>query len=130
MPKEKMTVLNMDAPMEEIVKTILKTGYTRFPVSKGKNFDIVGIMHAKDLFKLIAGKKSISMKSGPINKILRPPYFVPADRKIDAQLRSFQAKRLHQAVVLDTRGKVIGLIILQDILEELVGSIQDEHDFN
>ena len=123
-PKEKMTALNIDAPMEEIVKTILKTGYSRFPVIKGKDLDIVGMIHTKDFFKLIAGKKSIS-----INKILRPPYFVPADRKIDAQLRSFKAKRMHQAVVLDARGKVAGLITLEDILEELVGTIQDEHDF-
>jgi Mg2+/Co2+ transporter CorB len=63
-----------------------------------------------------------------LNKILRSPYFVPADKTIDAQLRSFQARKLHQAVVLDSEGKVAGLITLEDILEELVGSIQDEHD--
>jgi len=61
---------------------------------------------------------------------MRPPYFVPADKKIDAQLRSFQARKLHQAVVLDKGGKVAGLITLEDILEELVGSIRDEHDLS
>jgi len=61
---------------------------------------------------------------------VRPPYFVPADKKIDAQLRGFQARKLHQAVVLDKEGKVAGLITLEDILEELVGSIQDEHDLS
>jgi len=123
-PKEKMNVLHVDAPMEKIMKTILKTGNSRFPVTKGKDLDIVGFIHTKDFFKLIDAKRSIS-----IRKILRPPYFVPADKKIDAQLRSFQAKRLHQAIVLDAGGKVAGLITLEDILEELVGSIRDEHDF-
>ena len=123
-PREKMTIINIDAPMDEIVKTVMKTGYSRFPISKGKDLDIVGSIHTKDFFKLIEAKKSFSIKT-----ILRPPNFVPADRKIDAQLRSFQAKKLHQAVVLDDNGRVIGLITLEDILEELVGSIQDEHDF-
>lgn len=121
-PKEKMAILDIDAPEDEILKIIEKTGYTRFPVTRGK--DIVGSIHAKDLFKLIMKSKPISIK-----KILRPPYFAQADKKIDVQLRSFQAKKIHQAVVLDNEGKVIGLISLEDILEELVGSIRDEHDF-
>ena len=123
-PREKMTIINIDAPMDEIVKTVMKTGYSRFPISKGKDLDIVGSIHTKDFFTLIEAKKPFSIKT-----ILRPPNFVPADRKIDVQLRSFQSKKLHQAVVLDDNGKVIGLITLEDILEELVGSIQDEHDF-
>jgi len=124
-PKEHMTLLHIDAPMEEIVKMILKTGHTRFPVSTGKDSDIVGFIHVKDLFRLIRAKKPIS-----IQRILRPSYFVPADKKIDVQLRSFKTKRLHQAIVLDSGGKVAGLVTLEDILEELVGSIRDEHDFN
>lgn len=120
-PKEKMAIFDIDTPVEEIVKAIEKTGYTRFPVTRGK--DIVGSIHAKDLFKLIMKKKPISLK-----KILRSPYFAQADKKIDVQLRSFQAKKIHQAVVLDNEGKIIGLITLEDVLEELVGSIQDEHD--
>ena len=123
-PREKMTIINIDVPMDTIVKTVLKTGYSRFPISKGKNLDIIGSIHTKDFFKLIEAKRSFSIKT-----ILRPPNFVPADRKIDVQLRSFQSKKLHQAVVLDDNGRVIGLITLEDILEELVGSIQDEHDF-
>ena len=123
-PREKMTIINIDAPMDDIVKTVLKTGYSRFPISEGKDLDIIGSIHTKDFFKLIEAKRLFSIKT-----ILRPPNFVPADRKIDAQLRSFQSKKLHQAVVLDDNGRVIGLITLEDILEELVGSIQDEHDF-
>jgi magnesium and cobalt transporter len=84
----------------------------------------VGFIHSKDFFRLLSAQKPIS-----IRKILRPAYFVPADKKIDIQLRSFKAKRLHQAIVLDSEGKVAGLVTLEDILEELVGSIRDEHDF-
>jgi putative hemolysin len=123
-PKEHMTLLHIDAPMEGIVKMILKTGHTRFPVSTGKKEDIVGFIHVKDLFRLIRAKNPVAIK-----RILRPSYYVPADKKIDVQLRSFKVKRLHQAIVLDSEGKVAGLVTLEDILEELVGSIRDEHDF-
>lgn len=122
-PKEKMTVLDVNASTHETMSAIVKTGYTRFPVTRGKNLDIIGFMHAKDLFRLAEKGGSASLK-----KVLRPHYFVAADKTIDAQLRSFQARKLHQAVVLDSEGKVAGLITLEDILEELVGSIQDEHD--
>ncbi len=123
MPRDRMTVLDIDAPIEQIMKTVLDKGYSRFPVTKGKDMDIIGFIHTKDLLKLINAKKSVSLR-----KIIRPPYFISDDKKIDAQLRSFKAKRLHQAVVLNREGEIVGLITLEDILEELVGSIQDEHD--
>jgi len=122
-PKDKMTMLDMDASVREILRIILKTGYSRFPIRKKDDFGTVGFIHAKDVFRLMEGKKPRSVKT-----IVRPSYFVPGDRKIDAQLRSFQKEKLHQAVVLDSEGRVIGLVTLEDILEELVGSIQDEHD--
>ena len=122
--RKDMILLHIDTPKEAIVKTILRTGHTRFPVSAGRDSAIVGFIHSKDFFKLIGAQKPMS-----IRKIMRPAYFVPADKKIDVQLRSFKAKRLHQAIVLDNGGKVVGLITLEDILEELVGSIRDEHDF-
>lgn len=122
-PEEKMAVLDFNASIPELSKIILKTGYSRFPVKKGNDLEIVGFVHGKDILQFMDRDKSGSLK-----KIVRSPYFVPADRKIDAQLRSFQARKLHQAVVLDKGGEVVGLITLEDILEELVGSIQDEHD--
>ncbi len=122
-PKEEMIILDSEASAEEIYRIILDTGHSRFPISRGGDWEIVGFIHAKDLFHFVDQKKT-----GPIKHIVRPPYFVPADKTIDAQLRSFQNRKLHQAVVLDSEGKVSGLITLEDILEELVGSIQDEHD--
>ena len=122
-PKEKMAVLDFNTSIAELSRTIIKTGHSRFPVKRGNNLEIVGFVHGKDILRYMDREKPGSLK-----KLVRPPYFVPADKKIDAQLRSFQAKKLHQAVVLDKEGKVAGLITLEDILEELVGSIQDEHD--
>ena len=122
-PKNRMTVLSINDPVEKIIKIIVKTGYSRFPVSQGKNLDIIGSIHAKDIFHLIDARKPVAVKN-----ILRPPYFISAGTTIDSQLRSFQALRLHQAVVRDIHGTTIGLITLEDILEELVGAIRDEHD--
>lgn len=122
-PRDKMTVLDVSAPLEAILKAIFNTGHSRFPIKKDNGLEIVGFIHAKDVFQLMQGKKPHSLK-----RIIRPAYFVSADKKIDAQLRGFQAKKLHQAVVLDNEGNVAGLITLEDVLEELVGSIKDEHD--
>ena len=123
-PRGKMAIIDIDSPVEDVVAVILKTGCSRFPVSKGEKQDIVGFLHGKDVFKLFDEKRQVSIK-----KITRPPYFIPADRTIDSQLRNFQVKRLHQAVVLDRSSRPVGLVTLEDILEELVGAIQDEHDF-
>ena len=122
-PKEKMVIIDSEASAEEIYKIILDTGHTRFPVRKGRDEEIIGFLHAKDLFHFMDQKKT-----GSIKEIIRPPYFVPTEKTIDAQLRGFQNRKLHQAVVLDSEGKVTGLITLEDIIEELVGSIEDEHD--
>jgi putative hemolysin len=124
-PREKMAVLDLDASVQELTDTILKTGYSRFPVKKGDDLEILGFVHGKDVLRFMDRKKPGSLK-----KIMRPAYFVSVDKKIDAQLRSFQAKKLHQAVVFDNEGKMAGLVTLEDILEELVGSIQDEHDLS
>ena len=122
-PKERMITLDADASLEEIFSVILKTGHSRFPIRRGPHPDIIGFIHAKDLFRLMEEKRSDS-----IADIIRPPYFVVENKKIDAQLQSFQRRKLHQAIVRNHAGAVVGLITLEDILEELVGSIQDEHD--
>jgi CBS domain containing-hemolysin-like protein len=123
-PKEKMVTLNADTSTEDALNIILKTGHSRFPILERNASDIVGFIHAKDLFQLMDKKT----RARSLKKIIRPPFFISDDKKIDALLRSFKARKLHQAVILDQGGNVIGLITLEDILEELVGSIQDEHD--
>jgi len=122
-PKEKMTTISIDASVSEVMKTIMDRGYSRLPVTTGKDMDIIGFIHAKDLLKLKDAKKKV-----PLKKIIRPPYFIPYNKHIDVQLRSFKTEKLHQAIVLGKEGEVVGLVTLEDILEELVGSIQDEYD--
>ena len=122
--KEKMITLNADTSIEDVLKVIHKTGHSRFPILERNTSDIVGFIHVKDLFQLMDKKGKVRS----LKKIMRPPFLVPEDMKIDALLRSFKARKLHQAVVLEQEGNVSGLITLEDILEELVGNIQDEHD--
>jgi CBS domain containing-hemolysin-like protein len=122
-PKEGIVFLDANSQVEEIFRVVLETGHSRFPVTESFGTDVIGFIHAKDLFKLIEEKKSNSVRG-----IIRPAYFVSEEKKIDSLLRGFQYRKLHQAVVLDSKGIATGLITLEDVLEQLVGSIQDEHD--
>ena len=122
-PEEKMTVLSIDDTIDKAVKIVLKTGFSRFPVTRADGKEIAGSIHAKDLFKVLDKKTP-----GALANIVRPPYYISSDKKIDDQLLSFKTKRLHQAIVTDNKGKIVGLVTLEDVLEELVGSIKDEHD--
>ena len=122
-PESRMQTLHIKAPVKEAIKTVLETGFTRFPVRGEDSGQIIGFIHAKDLFRLLETDSSESL-----SEIIRPPEFVSADTKIDRQLRRFKRRKVHLAVALDPAGKVAGLVTLEDILEELVGSIRDEHD--
>ncbi len=122
-PKDKMVFLDANSEVEQIFRVVLKTGHSRFPIKEDSDSDVIGFIHVKDLFKLIEERKSSSVRS-----VIRPAYFVSEDKKIDTLLRGFQSRKLHQAVVLDSKGRLTGLITLEDVLEQLVGSIQDEHD--
>jgi putative hemolysin len=122
-PKEKMVLIDADASLQNTFKVISRTGHSRFPVQKGMDLEIAGFIHAKDLFRLIDGEKT-----GSLEEIIREPQFVQADKKINDQLKSFQNLKIHQAIVKDPAGKIVGMVTLEDILEELVGNIQDEHD--
>lgn len=122
-PQAKMVVLSSDTSVEQALETIRKTGFSRYPVIHGEGREIMGFLHAKDLLG-----KTGSGKLGGLKKVVRPPYFIPSDKKIDAQLRAFKSRKLHQAVVLDKEGEVAGLVTLEDIIEQMVGSIEDEYD--
>jgi putative hemolysin len=122
-PFGKIVVLGSDTPLEQALSTIRKTGFSRYPVSRGDKNEIVGFLHAKDLLG-----KSGTGKIGAMKNVIRPAYFIPEDKKIDVQLRAFKSRKQHQAVVLNKKGGVAGLITLEDILEQMVGSIEDEYD--
>jgi putative hemolysin len=122
-PKRRMVTLSSEYTIDHALKTIKRNGYSRYPVRRNKSQEIIGFIHAKDLLGKKGTKKLSTMK-----KLIRPAYFISENKKINSQLRHFKSRRLHQAVVLNEEGEVRGLITLEDILEQMVGSIEDEYD--
>lgn len=122
-PRTKMSAIELNSPKEELLNTIIGEGYSRVPVYEGTIDKVVGLVHAKDLLPLLIDKKDLDLKS-----IIRKPYFIPETKKINDLLTEFQLKRIQIAIVLDEFGGTSGLVTLEDIVEELVGEIQDEYD--
>lgn len=122
-PRTKISAVEIDCPKEELLHTIISEGYSRVPVYDGSIDKIVGMVHAKDLLPLLIDKKELELKS-----IIRKPYFIPETKKINDLMTEFQLKRIQIAVVLDEFGGTSGIVTLEDIVEELVGEIQDEYD--
>jgi Mg2+/Co2+ transporter CorB len=125
--RTEMVMVNADQPSEEIVREVLMTEYTRIPLWREKPENIVGVLHAKDLLRAMrAGDGDMSQID--VKKIMLPPWFVPELRPLSEQLKAFRRRKTHFALVVDEYGEVEGLVTLEDILEEIVGDISDEHD--
>ena len=125
--RTEMVMINADLPAEELVREVLATEYTRIPLWRDKPENIVGVLHAKDLLR------AIRLADGDISKvdvisIALPPWFVPDLRPLSEQLKAFRRRKTHFALVVDEYGEVEGMVTLEDILEEIVGDISDEHD--
>ena len=118
----RMDLINIDAPYEEILHQVLTTAHSRFPVYQGERENIIGILMAKDLLKL---QRSPTLN---IRALVRPAVFVPESKGLNDLLREFRANRYHLAVVIDEFGRVAGLVTIEDVLEEIVGEIEDEFD--
>ena len=125
--RTKMTMLDIEEDPKEIVNTVLKSGHTRIPVWKDNPDNIIGVLHAKNLFAALQ-KHSGDATKVDIEDILLPPWFVPDTRAIPDQLNAFLKRKSHFAIVVDEYGEVQGLVTLEDIIEEIVGDIKDEHD--
>ena len=125
--RTKMTMLDIEENPKEIVNTVLKSGHTRIPVWKDNPDNIIGVLHAKNLFAALQKHGGDATKVN-IEDILLPPWFVPDTRAIPDQLNAFLKRKSHFAIVVDEYGEVQGLVTLEDIIEEIVGDIQDEHD--
>ena len=125
--RTKMTMIDGDEDAKEIVGKVLKSGHTRIPVWKEIPDNIIGVLHAKDLF-ISLQKHDGDAARVVIEDILTPPWFVPDTRAIPDLLNAFLRRKSHFAIVVDEYGEVQGLITLEDIIEEIVGDIQDEHD--
>jgi Mg2+/Co2+ transporter CorB len=125
--RTEMTTVNADESPEDIVNAVLKAGYTRIPLWRDKPENIVGILHAKDLLRALKSAEG-DLSKLDIMGIVLPPWFVPDIRPLSEQLKAFRRRKTHFALVVDEYGEVEGLITLEDILEEIVGDISDEHD--
>ena len=118
----RMDLINIQAPMDELLYTVIDTAHSRFPVFEGERENIIGILMAKDLLKL---QRAPELN---IRALLRPAVFVPETKGLNDLLRDFRGYRNHLAIVIDEFGRVAGLITIEDVLEEIVGEIEDEFD--
>ncbi|MCX7855600.1 MAG: hemolysin family protein [Anaerolineae bacterium] len=123
-PRIDIVAVDVQTPLEEVVRVIAETGHSRIPVYEGTVDGIVGLVYAKDLLLHLQGDGP----RPPLREILRPAYFVPETKKVDDLLREMQQRRIHMAIVVDEYGGTAGLVTVEDILEEIVGEIQDEYD--
>ena len=125
--RTEMVMINADLPAEELVREVLATEFTRIPLWRDKPENIVGVLHAKDLLRAIRASEGDTSKID-VTTIMLPPWFVPEMRPVSEQLKAFRRRKTHFALVVDEYGEVEGMVTLEDILEEIVGDISDEHD--
>ncbi|AMN39210.1 HlyC/CorC family transporter [Rhodoplanes sp. Z2-YC6860] len=125
--RTEMATIDAGQPSEEIVAEALKSEYTRIPLWRNTPENIIGILHAKDLLRAIQSAEG-DVSQIDIMAIALPPWFVPDIRPLSEQLKAFRRRKTHFALVVDEYGEVEGLVTLEDILEEIVGDISDEHD--
>lgn len=124
-PRSQMVVIEQDMPLDQILPILITTVHSRFPVIGSNKDEVVGILLAKDLLAYAQGK---SEKLFNIRGVLRPAVFVPESKRLDVLLQEFRHNRNHMAVVVDEYGGVTGLVTIEDVLEQIVGDIEDEYD--
>lgn len=122
-PKLKFHSIDIDTTPEQVLKFIVESGFSRYPVYRDTRENIIGILYNKDVFKIMEEKKPVVLR-----ELIRPPYFVPDTAMISRLLRELQRRRIHMAIVVNEHGEVDGLVTIEDILEEIVGEIEDEYD--
>lgn len=123
-PRAQMDLVDINDPLDEIVRFVIDKAHSRFPVMDGKKDNIIGVLLAKDLLRVL------SEASQDLRGLLRPAVFVPESKRLNILLRDFRLNRNHLAMVVDEYGGVAGLITIEDVLEQIVGDIEDEHDYD
>lgn len=123
-PRTDLSSASIDSTLSELLQLVTSCGHTRIPIYRDNIDEIIGILHAKDLLKLFGEDPESKIDPG----ILRKTYFIPGSQKVSTLLRNFKAKKTHLAIVTDEYGGTAGIITIEDILEEIVGEIMDEHD--
>jgi magnesium and cobalt transporter len=124
-PRPQMAVVKADQSTQEFMQTITETSHSRFPVIGESPDEVIGILLAKDLLPLAFAKQ---MDNFDLNAMLRKPIFVPESKRLSVLLNEFRTNRYHMAIVLDEYGGVAGLVTIEDVLEQIVGEIEDETD--
>lgn len=123
-PRAQMDVIDIrDAPAR-FIPTVIETAHSRFPVVEGDKDKVIGILLAKDLLRYYAGEEF------DVRDMLRPAVFIPESKRLNVLLKDFRAARNHMAIVVDEYGGVSGLVTIEDVLEQIVGDIEDEYDFD
>jgi magnesium and cobalt transporter len=123
-PRAQMDVVSVEDPIEKIVEFIVGASHSRYPVIGENRDDVIGILLAKELLKHFSGEEF------DLRDSLRPAVFVPEVKRVNVLLREFRASRNHMAIVVDEYGGVSGLVTIEDVLEQIVGDIEDEYDFD
>lgn len=124
-PRARMACIRADSNREQILKQIAKSQHTRFPVIGEDADDIRGILHTKDL---LIDRNQNNNNGFDVARICRPPSLIPESKRLNVLLKDFRSSRRHMAIVVDEFGQVSGLVTIEDILEQIVGDIEDEHD--
>ncbi len=122
-----MSVIDADLPSTELVREVVSSPYSRLPLWRGDPDNIIGVLHAKDLVRALNASGG-SVDQLDIDRVAVQPWFIPATTSLKDQLAAFRRRRMHVALVVDEYGVVMGLVTLEDIIEEIVGDIRDEHD--
>lgn len=124
-PRSQMVVIDLEEDFDAILKLIVESGHSRFPVIGEDRDEILGVLLAKDLLRYFSSAHEGDV---PLRKLLRPAAVIPESKRLNALLREFRASHNHMAIVVDEYGGVAGLLTIEDVLEEIVGEIDDEHD--
>ncbi|HYC47578.1 MAG TPA: transporter associated domain-containing protein [Burkholderiales bacterium] len=124
-PRSQMDVIDVNESPDKFVPFVIQTAHSRFPVTSGNKDDVLGILLAKDLLRYYAGEEEFDVR-----EMLRPAVFIPESKPLNVLLKEFRKNRNHIAIVVDEYGGVAGLVTIEDVLEQIVGEIEDEYDFD
>ncbi len=124
-PRAQMDMIDVSETPDKFIPHVIATAHSRFPVIDKNRDDVIGVLLAKDLLRYYAGEEEFNVRD-----MLRPAVFVPESKRLNVLLREFRANRNHMAIVVDEYGGVAGLVTIEDVLEQIVGEIEDEYDFD
>ena len=127
LPRSQMIVLEMGSSTEDLMNTVIVSAHSRFPVVADSKDEVIGILLAKDLLPHLVSDEDKKLN---IRDVLRPAVFVPESKRLNVLLKEFKSTRNHIAIVVDEYGGVAGMVTIEDVLEQIVGEIEDEHDFD